>query len=34
MDCQVTMDPLFGTPLCIPFGKGRCILKDEAINAI
>ncbi|MFO1445253.1 ABC transporter ATP-binding protein [Bacillus sp. Bva_UNVM-123] len=26
MDCQVTTDPLFGTPLCIPFGKGRCIL--------
>ncbi|MFA9558124.1 ABC transporter ATP-binding protein [Evansella sp. AB-rgal1] len=25
MDCQVTNDPLFGTPLCIPFGKGRCI---------
>ncbi|MGV3466690.1 MAG: ABC transporter ATP-binding protein [Heyndrickxia sp.] len=34
MDCQVTVDPLFGTPLCIPFGKGRCILKDGAINAI
>ncbi|MGD6848697.1 ABC transporter ATP-binding protein [Rossellomorea aquimaris] len=27
MDCQVSRDPLFGTPLCIPFGKGRCILK-------
>lgn len=26
MDCQVSQDPLFGTPLCIPFGKGRCIL--------
>lgn len=26
MDCQVSRDPLFGTPLCIPFGKGRCIL--------
>lgn len=23
MDCQVTADPIFGTPLCIPFGKGR-----------
>jgi iron complex transport system ATP-binding protein len=33
MDCQVTMDPLFGTPLCIPFGKGRCILdKVVAMN--
>jgi iron complex transport system ATP-binding protein len=28
MDCQVSRDPLFGTPLCIPFGKGRCILKN------
>lgn len=28
MDCQVTTDPLFGTPLCIPYGKGRCILKE------
>ncbi|PLR92587.1 ABC transporter ATP-binding protein [Bacillus sp. T33-2] len=27
MDCEVTMDPLFGTPLCIPYGKGRCIIK-------
>lgn len=27
MDCEVTHDPLFGTPLCIPFGKGRCIIK-------
>jgi iron complex transport system ATP-binding protein len=25
LDCQVTVDPLFGTPLCIPHGKGRCI---------
>nr|WP_226643466.1 ABC transporter ATP-binding protein [Mesobacillus subterraneus] len=29
MDCEVTIDPLFGTPLCIPHGKGRCILKDK-----
>ncbi|TMU84477.1 ABC transporter ATP-binding protein [Bacillus sp. BHET2] len=28
MDCQVSRDPLFGTPLCIPFGKGRCILNS------
>lgn len=34
MDCQVSMDPLFGTPLCIPHGKGRCILKGGEINAI
>jgi len=27
MDCEVTLDPLFGTPLCIPHGKGRYIYK-------
>lgn len=27
MDCQVMIDPLFGTPLCIPHGKGRCVLQ-------
>ncbi|MBE4906892.1 ABC transporter ATP-binding protein [Bacillus luteolus] len=27
MNCEVTIDPLFGTPLCIPHGKGRCILQ-------
>jgi iron complex transport system ATP-binding protein len=33
MDCQVTSDPLFGTPLCIPYGRGRCIIKDlEAVR--
>ncbi|MFS0636973.1 ABC transporter ATP-binding protein [Mesobacillus foraminis] len=34
MDCEVTIDPLFGTPLCIPYGKGRCILtKGDMANA-
>lgn len=23
IECHVTFDPLFGTPLCIPYGKGR-----------
>lgn len=32
MDCQVTTDPLFGTPLCIPYGKGRCILKKGEVS--
>lgn len=32
MECQVTMDPLFGTPLCIPYGKGRCILKEAGLK--
>lgn len=31
MDCQITKDPLFGTPLCIPFGKGRCILQEVEV---
>ncbi|MFC0559119.1 ABC transporter ATP-binding protein [Halalkalibacter alkalisediminis] len=26
MECQVMSDPIFGTPLCIPFGKGRCLV--------
>lgn len=28
MECEITRDPLFGTPLCIPHGKGRRILKQ------
>lgn len=28
MDCEVTKDPLFGTPHCIPYGKGRCIVQQ------
>lgn len=32
MDCEVTMDPLFGTPLCIPYGKGRSILQKAAVS--
>lgn len=28
MNCQVTTDPLFGTPLCIPHGRGRCIVRQ------
>ncbi|WP_059104740.1 ABC transporter ATP-binding protein [Shouchella shacheensis] len=23
MDCEVIADPLFGSPLCVPYGKGR-----------
>jgi len=26
MKCQITQDPLFGTPLCIPYGKGRKLI--------
>ncbi|MBO1510907.1 ABC transporter ATP-binding protein [Metabacillus bambusae] len=31
MNCEVTVDPLFGTPLCIPHGRGRCIVKEVGI---
>ncbi|UOQ45832.1 ABC transporter ATP-binding protein [Halobacillus salinarum] len=27
MRCDVREDPLFGTPMCIPHGKGRCLIK-------
>ena len=33
MECQITLDPLFGTPLCIPYGKGRCILERRPLYA-
>ncbi|TDF99543.1 ABC transporter ATP-binding protein [Paenibacillus piri] len=26
MDCQVLPDPYYGTPMCIPFGKGRTVV--------
>jgi len=25
MDCQVLQDPFYGTPMCIPYGKGRTV---------
>jgi iron complex transport system ATP-binding protein len=33
MSCDVTYDPLFGTPMCIPHGKGRCLIKQEISKA-
>ncbi|MDQ1000949.1 iron complex transport system ATP-binding protein [Neobacillus niacini] len=32
MECEVTMDPIFGTPLCIPYGKGRRIHQKAAVS--
>ncbi len=32
MNCQVTSDPLFGTPLCIPHGRGRCIVSQVSLE--
>lgn len=34
MDCVVTVDPLFGTPLCIPYGKGRRIIKEAGVTHV
>jgi iron complex transport system ATP-binding protein len=31
MECKVTLDPLFGTPLCIPYGKGRRLLPKSEV---
>ncbi|MBM7652008.1 ABC transporter ATP-binding protein [Neobacillus cucumis] len=31
MECEITVDPLFGTPLCIPYGKGRRILDKVVV---
>ncbi|WP_373893130.1 ABC transporter ATP-binding protein [Virgibacillus natechei] len=29
MKCDVTFDPRFGTPMCIPHGKGRCVFANQ-----
>jgi len=28
MECQVSVDPMFGTPHCIPYGRGRCVVPE------
>ena len=28
MKCDVLYDPMFGTPMCIPHGRGRCLIKE------
>ncbi|MFC5463604.1 ABC transporter ATP-binding protein [Lederbergia graminis] len=33
MECQVAKDPLFGTPHCIPFGRGRCVVPSLRSNS-
>lgn len=33
MECEITVDPLFGTPLCIPHGRGRKV-KGEKRNVV
>ncbi len=29
LGCRITHDPIFGTPLCIPFGKGRRLTEEH-----
>lgn len=31
MKCQMIHDPIFGTPLCIPFGKGRVVPESDPL---
>lgn len=31
MKCEITVDPLFGTPLCLPYGRGRQIGKEVGV---
>ncbi|SDK08819.1 ABC transporter ATP-binding protein [Sediminibacillus albus] len=33
MKCDVTYDPMFGTPMCIPHGRGRCLIKSAVEEA-
>lgn len=34
MECEITVDPLFGTPLCIPHGKGRMVKGAKERDAL
>ncbi|MDF0728042.1 ABC transporter ATP-binding protein [Cytobacillus sp. S13-E01] len=29
MECDITKDPIFGTPLCIPYGRGRRVGENK-----
>jgi iron complex transport system ATP-binding protein len=31
MKCEIMVDPLFGTPLCLPYGRGRQIGKEVGV---
>jgi iron complex transport system ATP-binding protein len=30
LDCQIQSDPIYGTPMCIPYGKGRVLAATTA----
>jgi iron complex transport system ATP-binding protein len=32
MECQVSIDPMFGTPHCIPYGRGRCVVPELRVS--
>ncbi|WP_417436772.1 ABC transporter ATP-binding protein [Idiomarina abyssalis] len=33
MECHISQDPLFGTPMCVPYGKGRKLGSKEQDHA-
>ncbi|WP_079710963.1 ABC transporter ATP-binding protein [Paraliobacillus ryukyuensis] len=33
MKCDITYDPMFGTPMCIPHGRGRCLIKEAVAQS-
>ena len=33
MNCMIIKDPIFGTPLCVPHGKGRTVVEEESGEA-
>lgn len=33
MDCYIGRDPLFGTPMCVPHGKGRMLNQSDSTGA-
>lgn len=32
IDCQIAVDPIFGTPMCLPHGKGRRIVQKAGLK--
>lgn len=34
MNCDVTIDPLFGTPMCIPHGRGRSVGRKADLRLV
>ncbi|MNI90986.1 putative siderophore transport system ATP-binding protein YusV [compost metagenome] len=34
MECEIAADPLFGTPTCIPHGRGRRIGHERVVLSV